>query len=73
MGGSLTLGDGFRVTGYSGDNFTGTAWTFTADAADSDINVGWDEQLESHVEAPAYDGLTDLQYAHALPASGSTG
>lgn len=31
---SLRVPDGFRVIGYSGDNFTGTAWVFTADAAD---------------------------------------
>ncbi|WP_327291979.1 alpha-L-fucosidase [Streptomyces sp. NBC_01198] len=31
---SLRVPGGFRVTGYSGDNFTGTAWVFTADAAD---------------------------------------
>ena len=26
--------NGYKVTGYSGDNFTGTAWTFTSNAAD---------------------------------------
>jgi uncharacterized protein YlxW (UPF0749 family) len=40
---------------------------YRADAADPDINVGWDEQAENHVSAPAYGGLTDLQYAQALP------
>lgn len=40
---------------------------YRADAADPDINVGWQEQVETHVVAPAYDGLTDLQYAHVLP------
>jgi uncharacterized protein YlxW (UPF0749 family) len=44
---------------------------YRADAADPDINVGWDEVVESHLTAPAYDGLTDLQYAKALP--GDTG
>jgi uncharacterized protein YlxW (UPF0749 family) len=42
---------------------------YRADAADPEINVGWDEQVEDRVTAPAYDGLTDLQYAHALPQS----
>jgi len=42
---------------------------YRADAADPDINVGWDEQVEDKLVAPAYDGLTDLQYAHALPQS----
>ncbi|MDX3693768.1 alpha-L-fucosidase [Streptomyces europaeiscabiei] len=31
---SILVPDGFRVIGYSGDNFTGTAWTFTSNAAD---------------------------------------
>ncbi|MCX5335733.1 alpha-L-fucosidase [Streptomyces sp. NBC_00140] len=31
---SILVPDGFQVTGYSGDNFTGTAWTFTSNAAD---------------------------------------
>ncbi|MFE3850224.1 alpha-L-fucosidase [Streptomyces griseorubiginosus] len=31
---SLRLAPGYQVIGYSGDNFTGTAWTFTADNAD---------------------------------------
>ncbi|MFE0332547.1 RICIN domain-containing protein, partial [Streptomyces sp. NPDC058960] len=34
MASSLLVPDGYQVTGYSGDNFTGTAWTFTADNAD---------------------------------------
>jgi uncharacterized protein YlxW (UPF0749 family) len=45
---------------------------YRADAADPDINVGWDEQVEDRVAAPAYDGLTDLQYAKALPANSGT-
>jgi uncharacterized protein YlxW (UPF0749 family) len=42
---------------------------YRADAADPDINVGWSEVVEDKITAPAYDGLTDLQYAHALPSS----
>jgi uncharacterized protein YlxW (UPF0749 family) len=45
---------------------------YRADADDPAINVGWDEQIENRVVAPAYDGLTDLQYAHALPQTAST-
>ncbi len=41
---------------------------YRADAANPDINVGWDEAVEDKIVAPAYDGLTDLQYAKALPA-----
>lgn len=31
---SMLVPDGYQLTGYSGDNFTGTAWTFTADNSD---------------------------------------
>ncbi|MGW5665036.1 alpha-L-fucosidase [Streptomyces sp. NPDC003758] len=31
---SLKLAPGYQIIGYSGDNFTGTAWTFSADNAD---------------------------------------
>lgn len=31
---SIRVPQGYSVTGYSGDNFTGTAWTFTADNPD---------------------------------------
>jgi uncharacterized protein YlxW (UPF0749 family) len=45
---------------------------YRADSENPDINVGWDEVVEDDITAPAYDGLTDLQYAKALPAdSGS--
>jgi uncharacterized protein YlxW (UPF0749 family) len=41
---------------------------YREDADNPDINVGWDEVVSDHLTAPAYDGLTDLQYARALPA-----
>ncbi|MFI0539573.1 alpha-L-fucosidase [Streptomyces sp. WSLK1-3] len=31
---SLRVPQGYRVTGYSGDNFSGTSWSFTADTPD---------------------------------------
>ncbi|MFI2436195.1 alpha-L-fucosidase [Streptomyces sp. NPDC018693] len=34
MASSILVPDGFQVTGYSGDNFTGTAWTFTSNNPD---------------------------------------
>jgi hypothetical protein len=40
---------------------------YRSDAADPDIDVGWEEQEEARIVAPAYDGLTDLQYARVLP------
>jgi uncharacterized protein YlxW (UPF0749 family) len=31
-----------------------------------DISVGWDLETEEEVEAPAYDGLLDVQHAEVL-------
>ena len=42
---------------------------YRADAADPDIAVGWNEQVEAKVTAPAYDGLLGLSYAKPLPSS----
>jgi uncharacterized protein YlxW (UPF0749 family) len=41
---------------------------YRADAADPNVAVGWDEQVETRLVAPAYDGLLGLSYARALPA-----
>jgi uncharacterized protein YlxW (UPF0749 family) len=43
---------------------------YRQDAENPDINVGWQEVVQSHIVAPAYDGLIGLQYAHELPAPG---
>ncbi len=40
---------------------------YRADAENPDINIGWDEVVEDRIIAPGYSGLTDLQYAQALP------
>jgi uncharacterized protein YlxW (UPF0749 family) len=45
---------------------------YRQDAADPDINVGWDERVLTHVVAPAYDGLLGLSYAKVLPAGDAT-
>jgi uncharacterized protein YlxW (UPF0749 family) len=42
---------------------------YREDAADPDIAVGWDEQVEDKISAPAYDGLLGLTYAKVLPSS----
>ena len=42
---------------------------YRVDAADPDIAVGWDEQVEDKITAPAYDGLLGLSYAQVLPSS----
>lgn len=39
---------------------------YREDAEDPDLQVGWDLELEDHVEAPAYSGLTDVSYAKPL-------
>ncbi|HET8665402.1 MAG TPA: DUF881 domain-containing protein [Nocardioides sp.] len=41
---------------------------YREDSENPDINIGWEETVEDEIKAPAYDGLTDLQYAKALPA-----
>ena len=42
---------------------------YRVDAADPDIAVGWDEQVETRITAPAYDGLLGLTYAKVLPSN----
>jgi len=39
---------------------------FREDAADPEIQVGWDLEVEDLVEAPAYEGLQDITYARPL-------
>ena len=39
---------------------------FREDAADPEIQVGWDLDVEDRVDAPAYDGLQDITYAEPL-------
>jgi uncharacterized protein YlxW (UPF0749 family) len=46
--------------------------TYREDAADPDINVGWDLTVE-HLELPGYDGLLGLTYAKVLSSGGSGG
>jgi uncharacterized protein YlxW (UPF0749 family) len=39
---------------------------YRAAASVPDISVGWDMRTEERIEAPAYEGLTDLQFAEPL-------
>ncbi|WP_435769671.1 DUF881 domain-containing protein [Nocardioides sp. SYSU DS0651] len=39
---------------------------YRADAQNSEIAIGWSVELEDLVEAPAYDGVVDVQYARPL-------
>lgn len=41
--------------------------TYRADAANPQVNVGWDAQVGQRLTAPAYDGLLDLSLAKVLP------
>lgn len=45
--------------------------TYRSQAADPDISVGWDLQLEDSITAPAYDGLLDLNFAVPLDQAAS--
>ncbi|ABL79571.1 MULTISPECIES: DUF881 domain-containing protein [unclassified Nocardioides] len=64
------VGDqGALLTAIEGDGYVSA---YREDAADPDISVGWELDLEEQVTAPAYDGLLDLNYAEPLvPISGS--
>lgn len=46
------------------DSFIGG---YRLDAADEEIQIGWDLEREDELEAPAFDGLLDLE--HARPAA----
>lgn len=39
---------------------------YRSDAEDEQIQIGWSFEEEDHVEAPAYDGLIDMEYAEPL-------
>jgi uncharacterized protein YlxW (UPF0749 family) len=47
----------------------GDAWTsgFRADAARPEVGVGWELGEQDRVEAPAYDGLLDIELARPQP------
>ena len=42
---------------------------YRAAAAVPDISVGWDMRTEERIEAPAFEGVTNLQYAEPLGGS----
>ncbi len=58
------VGDqGSLVSAIDGDHYVAD---YRDDAADPDIDVGWDFELEESVKAPAYDGLRTMSYATVL-------
>ncbi|MEV6012237.1 alpha-L-fucosidase [Streptomyces sp. NPDC051976] len=69
---SIRVPHGFRVTGYSGDNFTGTAWTFTTDAADLRTTGNNDAiaSLKVTFDPTVYFRLTNVTDGLALDSGG---
>ena len=41
---------------------------FREDAADPEIQVGWDLEVEDNVEAPAFEGVYDVKHAEPIQA-----
>ncbi|WP_328743921.1 alpha-L-fucosidase [Streptomyces sp. NBC_00285] len=70
---SLRVPQGYRVTGYSGDNFTGTAWTFTADNPDLRVTGNNDAivSLKVTFNPAAYFRLINITDGLALDSGGN--
>ncbi|SHN02916.1 alpha-L-fucosidase [Actinacidiphila paucisporea] len=70
---SLRVPSGYQVTGYSGDNFTGTAWAFTADAPDLRQTGNNDAivSLKVAFNPSAYFRLVNVTDGLALDSGGS--
>ncbi|GGS78642.1 alpha-L-fucosidase [Streptomyces violaceus] len=69
---SLRLAPGYQVIGWSGDNFTGTSWTFTADNADLRGTGGNDRvtSLKVRFRPSAYFRITNVTDGLALDSGG---
>ncbi|TPQ23958.1 alpha-L-fucosidase [Streptomyces sporangiiformans] len=69
---SLKLAPGYRIVGYSGDDFTGTSWTFTADKADLRATGGNDKitSLKVIFNPSAYFRITNVTNGLALDSGG---
>lgn len=70
---SLRVPHGYQVTGYSGDNFTGTAWTFTTDTPDLRQTGNNDAIVSLTVtfDPTAYFRLTNVTDGLALDSGGN--
>ncbi|MDX3481947.1 alpha-L-fucosidase [Streptomyces scabiei] len=70
---SILLPPGFQLTGYSGDNFTGTAWTFTADTRDLRVTGNNDaiRSLRVTFRPDKYFRLTNVTNHLALDGGGN--
>ncbi|WP_330323903.1 alpha-L-fucosidase [Streptomyces pseudovenezuelae] len=70
---SLKLAAGNQVVAYSGDNFTGTSWTFTADNPDLRV-TGQNDQITSlkvQFNPSAYFRITNVTDGLALDSGGN--
>ncbi|MFD9126242.1 alpha-L-fucosidase [Kitasatospora sp. NPDC059571] len=70
---SLRTSPGFQVVGYSADNFTGTAWTFTADNPDLRATGNNDQitSLKVQFNPSTYLRLTNVTDGLALDSGGN--
>ncbi|MFC5908424.1 alpha-L-fucosidase [Streptacidiphilus monticola] len=70
---SLQLTPGYQLVGYSGDNFTGTAWTFTANNADLRPGGNNDAIVSLHVtfNPATYVRLTNVTDGLVLDSGGN--
>ncbi|MFF4209131.1 alpha-L-fucosidase [Streptomyces sp. NPDC001796] len=70
---SLRLAPGFQAIGYSGDNFTGTAWTFTADNPDLRVTGNNDQvtSLKVQFNPSTYLRITNVTDGLALDSGGN--
>jgi alpha-L-fucosidase len=70
---SLRPSPGYQVTGYSGDNFTGTSWTFTADNPDLRVTGNNDQiaSLRVQFNPATYFWLTNVTDGLALDSGGN--
>ncbi|MEK2491986.1 alpha-L-fucosidase [Kitasatospora purpeofusca] len=70
---SLQIPSGYRVVGYSGDDFTGTAWTFTADATDL-RSAGADDRISSigvTLDPAVWFGVRNVKNALVMDSGGN--
>jgi alpha-L-fucosidase len=70
---SILVPPGYQVTGYSGDNFTGTPWTFTADNPDLRVTANNDaiRSLKVTFNPATYFRLTNVTDGLVLDSGGN--
>ena len=70
---SLRLAPGYQIIGYSGDNFTGTAWTFTTDNADLRATSNNDQitSLKVMFDPSAWLRITNVTNGLVLDSGGN--